>query len=161
MSYRLIGLDLALSTTGFSVFDCGKYQTSGIIIGEENVVQTGQKIIQVLEEWKPQHFAIEDTFVGKWSSKYLDRLHGVILFWISMHPEMVYEYLTTTEWRKLVGFPAVQALKSMGITNKTNYYKKKSLERAKTFDDSIKDHNQADAVNIADALLLKYNGPAS
>ncbi len=163
--YTLLSLDVSTSNTGYAIFQNGTYKESGNIkkrkgIEElEGIIDIGRKILLLLDEIKPNHLIIEDTFMGpKCSSKDLDRLHGIIIGYALEHSDIMLDYIVSTEWRKLKGWPGNKTLTKLGITNRTAWYKKKSIEEVNvTHNLTLKDDNIADAINIGEAFITKMN----
>lgn len=161
-SIRVIGLDQATYTTGFSIFCDGELETYGVFqTSLDNVVERNNAVknwlISMVENWKPDYVALEDiqlqqlggkqvknadNVVGVQTFKILAQLQGVLLntlFELGVPTEVVYP----ATWRahcQIKGRTKVDRKRSMQIKVK------------EWFDVSVSD-DEADAIGIGKFLV--------
>ena len=108
---RLIAFDQASITTGYSIFEDGKYVESGIIIKSnkipiiERIPQMAASICAKIKESRADAVFIEGVQTQSNQKTVVDlaRLQGGIMMWCSIK-NIPLKILTPAEWRKILGY---------------------------------------------------------
>lgn len=111
----ILGIDPALRNTGWGVINYSQNKLSFIACGtlsikstlplEERLLHIHQQLNAVINCYKPDHVAIEETFVNKnaKSSLLLGHARGVILLTVSLASIPVFEYAARLVKKSVVG----------------------------------------------------------
>lgn len=155
---KLIGLDTSSSSTGWSVFLNGLYNSSGVInfkkfkgSGQERMNEMCISIIHLLERERPNIVAVEETAVTRNAAgqRMLTMILGVIYGWCLIH-NVFFEMIKPTVWRSLISSEKKgrkrEELKQWSVA------KVKELYNIQVVDD------QSDAILIGQAYVNKYKG---
>ena len=114
-TYRLIGIDPGLRRTGWGVIDASgqhlKYVADGVVTSDEKkdladrLAQLWHGLNTVIDEWKPDEAAVEETFVNKnpASTLKLGMARGVVLLSPSLKGLPVAEYSPNLVKKSIVG----------------------------------------------------------
>ena len=114
-TYRLIGIDPGLRRTGWGVIDASgqhlKYVADGVITSDEKkdladrLAQLWHGLNTVIDEWRPDEAAVEETFVNKnpASTLKLGMARGVVLLAPAERGIPVFEYATNLVKKSVVG----------------------------------------------------------
>ena len=108
---RILAFDQSTRVTGYSIFDDGKYITSGIIdlskIKEtsERTRQMGIMICKKIEEYQPSHIVLEEVQCqGNVDTvKKLARLQGIAIGFAAAN-NIPLHILEPTKWRASLGY---------------------------------------------------------
>jgi Holliday junction resolvasome RuvABC endonuclease subunit len=159
---RIIGVDQATYTSGWSVFDDGKLVDYGIFETTENtetkrIEEVKNWLLNMVELWKPDKVGIEDihlestgrvinTANGLKVYKILAHLQGVLMI-LLLEEKVSFDLCSPSSWRK-----------KCGVTGRTKSDKKKSaqLKVKKEFDITVTE-DEADAICIGKYTSDLYN----
>ena len=114
-TYRLIGFDPGLRRTGWGVIDASgqhlKYVADGVVVSDEKaelaerLAQLWHGLNAVIDQWRPDEAAVEETFVNKnpASTLKLGMARGVVLLSPSLKGLAVAEYSPNLVKKSIVG----------------------------------------------------------
>ena len=150
-TYRVLGIDQATHTSGFSIFDNGKLIRSGIYIAEdesdeiERDKEIANWLINMIDIWEPDIIGFEDiqlqqfnnSIVGITTYKVLAHLQG-ILFFVCNTYGIDYKVCPPATWRS-----------HCQVKGRTKVDKKRSMQLLvkQWYDITITD-DEADAIGI-------------
>lgn len=112
---RIIGLDPGLAKTGWGIIDVAGTRLTHVANGSvntervddlaERLVALHQGLLTVLNEWRPDAAAVEETFVNKnpTSTLKLGQARGVVLMTAALHGLPVAEYTPNHIKKAVVG----------------------------------------------------------
>lgn len=155
MLCRMIALDISSVSTGWALFENGKYVESGTLTAsgsEENHVTHMMTDIDILlSHFDPDICVAEETILSKFNPKTfrtLTMILGVAMY-VCKERETEFITLTPSEWRKLIS--------TEKKPRKREDLKKWDLTKAKElFDKDFGTDDEADAVLIGQAYLNKW-----
>lgn len=166
--YRIIGVDISRSSTGWSIvdFDNGNlklvdygYIPTTKLSEAESLILIEKRISQIVEKYKPNYSAIEQMFVGKnaGTGMTLARVHGVVLLILAKNKIPYNYYSVMTLKSKVLG--GVKTKKDDG-TKKTGDEMKAEVSRKiiEVFGSNsfIKEYNNdvTDSISAAYTFIL-------
>lgn len=154
-----IFFDLSTVATGYSVYEDGRYATSGVIrIDSRKEPDTEKRAFHMLSlisalilSYQPNHIHAEKlpclSHRGQEVSTYL---HGGFKFLALFHSIDCETRNTPSHWRKVLGFDQTKG------QNLTKHLKKQSMKYASGIaGKEITDDNEADAICIGSAYFME------
>ena len=153
---RLIAWDQASITSGYSVFEDGKYVDSGIIVKDkkipiiERIPKMAEAICMKIKEHSPDIVVIEGIQNQGSIKTTLDlaRLQGGIMMWCDIK-KIPLHILMPSEWRSELKY-------QQGKLVKREELKKQSLDYVKKYFELEKSEDEAEAICIGAAACNLY-----
>lgn len=164
---RVLALDQATHTTGYSIYDDGKLIRYGLFQTNENEeIKRDKQIVDwlysMVKNWKPDCLGIEDiqlqnlgggsniyaqnsNGVGIQTFKILAHLQGILMF-VANDLKIPYKLIAPATWRN-----------HCGVKGKTKSDRKRSMQiKVKEWYDISVSNDEADAIGIGKYLSEKY-----
>ena len=159
---RVIGLDQATQTTGYSIYDSGKLIKYGTFTASgskeiERDIQIKQWLLSLIKQWKPDCVGIEgiqfeekiggeNRRIGVTTFETLARLQGILMATLT-EAKQDYQICPTATWREFCG-----------VKGRTRPDKKKSMRNlVKQWYDLEVSEDEADAIGIGRYISNVYN----
>jgi Holliday junction resolvasome RuvABC endonuclease subunit len=154
---RVLALDQSTRVTGWSLFDDGKYITSGIIDlskikdTTERTKQMGILICKKIEEYHPDHIVIEEVQCQSNvdTVKKLARLQGVAIGFAAAN-NIPLHILEPTKWRAALGY-------KQGPRVERKALKQQSLDYVKNNFGFVFAEDRSEAICINEAAHKIFN----
>ena len=117
-TFSVLGLDPGLTCTGYSIIqiesetcylaDCGTFRTSSKTPISERLKCICNKLKEIIKEYRPDHAAVEETFMAKnaRSALLLGHIRGALLLTIALYDIPAFEYSPREVKMAVVGYGA-------------------------------------------------------
>ena len=154
---KVLSLDQSTRITGWSLFDCGKYITSGIIDLSKNTdttertKQMGILICKKIEEYNPDQIVIEEVQCQSNvdTVKKLARLQGIAIGFAAAN-NIPLHILEPTKWRAALGY-------KQGPKVERKALKQQSLDYVKNKFGFVFAEDRSEAICINEAAHKIFN----